>query len=95
VPDSENSLFMPNAEDNEAVSGVSGGFEERMRQRHHDPVSFDLRPGESATVEALRARRERESEEQPSPRCIHGYLEGKGCYLCDPDHPLRVKEGAS
>ena len=28
VSDSENSLFMPNAHDNEVVSGVSGGFEE-------------------------------------------------------------------
>ena len=23
----------------------------------------------------------------------HGYPEGKGCYLCDPDHPYRKKEG--
>ena len=28
VPDSENSLFMPNAHDSEVVSGLSGGFEE-------------------------------------------------------------------
>jgi hypothetical protein len=27
-------------------------------------------------------------------KCIHGYLDGKGCYLCDPRHPFRVKEGA-
>jgi hypothetical protein len=22
-------------------------------------------------------------------RCIHGLPRGKGCYLCDPDHPYR------
>ena len=26
--------------------------------------------------------------------CIHGYPEGKGCYLCDPNHPHRLKEAA-
>ena len=26
--------------------------------------------------------------------CIHNHLGGKGCYLCDPNHPLRVREGA-
>jgi hypothetical protein len=25
-------------------------------------------------------------------RCNHGYPRGKGCYLCDPDHPYRKKE---
>jgi hypothetical protein len=29
-----------------------------------------------------------------SVQCIHGYLEGKGCYLCDPEHPY-PKGGAS
>ena len=24
--------------------------------------------------------------------CIHGYPRGKSCYLCDPDHPYRVKD---
>jgi len=24
--------------------------------------------------------------------CTHGYLGGKGCYLCDPDHPYRKEE---
>jgi hypothetical protein len=27
-------------------------------------------------------------------RCIHGHPGGKGCYLCDPNHPHRLKEGA-
>jgi hypothetical protein len=37
---------------------------------------------------------------QHSPRrkqrfieCGHGYPRGKGCYLCDPHHPYRKKEG--
>lgn len=27
--------------------------------------------------------------------CSHGYEGGKGCYLCDPDHPYRKNGGAS
>jgi hypothetical protein len=27
-------------------------------------------------------------------KCIHNYFGGKGCYLCDPTHPYRIKEGA-
>lgn len=27
--------------------------------------------------------------------CIHGYAGGKGCYLCDPDHPCRQEQGGS
>jgi hypothetical protein len=26
--------------------------------------------------------------------CIHDYPGGKNCYLCDPNHPYRVKERA-
>jgi hypothetical protein len=35
-----------------------------------------------------------ESNEEDSSMgpCIHGYPAGKGCFLCDPNHPLRVKE---
>ncbi len=95
TPDSENGLFMPHVDDNEAVSGLSGGFEEGVRHHARGPVSFDLRPGESATVEELRARRRSENEEQPRSRCIHGYQKGKGCYLCDPNHPQRLKERAA
>jgi len=25
--------------------------------------------------------------------CIHGYPGGVGCYLCDPNHPYRLKQG--
>jgi hypothetical protein len=32
--------------------------------------------------------------EEPA-RCIHGYPRGKGCYLCDPDHPYRAKRGTT
>jgi hypothetical protein len=27
-------------------------------------------------------------------KCIHNHPGGKGCYVCDPDHPHRVKDGA-
>ncbi len=28
-------------------------------------------------------------------RCVYGYPRGKGCYLCDPDHPYRAKDGTT
>ena len=28
-------------------------------------------------------------------KCIHNFIGGKGCYLCDPNHPYRAKEGAA
>jgi hypothetical protein len=27
--------------------------------------------------------------------CIHGFRGGKGCYLCDPNHPYRLKQGGA
>jgi hypothetical protein len=30
---------------------------------------------------------------EKSTQCGHGYPRGKGCYLCDPDHSYRKKEG--
>jgi hypothetical protein len=27
-------------------------------------------------------------------KCIHDFAGGRGCYLCDPNHPTRIKEGA-
>ena len=70
------------------LSGLSGGFEERERPRNLDPVSFDLEPGESATVAELKRRRE-------TPKCIHGFAGGKGCYLCDLNHPYRAEGGGA
>jgi hypothetical protein len=28
-------------------------------------------------------------------RCMHGYPGGVGCYLCDPNHPYRLKQGGA
>ena len=28
-------------------------------------------------------------------RCIHGLRDGVGCYLCDPRHPYRLKQGGA
>jgi archaellum biogenesis ATPase FlaH len=32
-----------------------------------------------------------EGQEDHEPRCIHEFPGGKGCYLCDPEHPHRRK----
>lgn len=34
-------------------------------------------------------------EEEVIPLCIHDLPGGKGCYLCDPNHPYRLKEGVA
>jgi hypothetical protein len=59
-PDTENRLFKPQTGDKNAVSGLSGSF-----------------------------------EEEHTSLCIHGCPGGKGCYLCDREHPYRLKEAAA
>jgi hypothetical protein len=34
------------------------------------------------------------ASEDSEPLCNHEYPGGKGCYLCDPNHPYRLKEEA-
>ncbi len=36
-----------------------------------------------------------EEGDNDSVVCIHGYADGKDCYLCDPNHPYRLEEGAA
>jgi hypothetical protein len=45
---------------------------------------------DAGTSEAV----ESSSIEEPA-RCVHGYPQGRGCYLCDPDHPYRAKGGTT
>jgi hypothetical protein len=84
--DTENSVGKAKLDREERLSGVSGAFENRQRPCNLDPVSFDLKPEESATVAELKRRRE-------MPKCLHGFADGNGCYLCDPQHPYRLKSG--
>ena len=86
--DAENPVGKAKLDHEERLSGLSGAFEQRERHRDLDPVSSDLEPGESATVAELKRRRE-------TSKCIHGILGGKGCYLCDPNHPYRLKQGGA
>ncbi len=45
---------------------------------------------DGGTSEAANSR----SVEDPA-WCVHGYPRGKGCYMCDPDHPYRAKGGTT
>ena len=45
---------------------------------------------DGGTSEAVNSR----SVEEPA-WCAHGYPQGKGCYLCDPDHPYRARGGTT
>ena len=36
-----------------------------------------------------------EGQSDRQRECDHGYRDGKGCYLHDPDHPYRLKEGGA
>jgi hypothetical protein len=87
-PDNTNRIDKGKTGDKSLVSGLSGAFEDRERPRNLDPVSFDLKPGESATVAELKRRRE-------TAKCLHDFAGGIGCYLCDPNHPYRVKGGTA
>jgi hypothetical protein len=84
-PDNTNRVDKGKTGDKSLVSGLWGAFEEREPHRDLDPVSFDLEPGESATVAEFKRRRE-------TAKCIHDFADGNGCYLCDPNHPYRGKE---
>jgi hypothetical protein len=35
------------------------------------------------------------NDAHPAITCLHGYPEGEGCYVCDPDHPYRLEGGAT
>jgi hypothetical protein len=36
-----------------------------------------------------------EGQGDHEPRCDHGCRDGVGCYLCDPQHPYRLKQGTT
>jgi len=84
--DTENPVSKAKLDREERLSGLSGDFEDSERLRNLDPVSFDLEPGESATVAELKSCRE-------TPKCIHGFVGGNGCYVCDLNHPYRSNRG--
>jgi hypothetical protein len=50
------------------------------------------RPPEIANLQEEDARGRTGTE---GKMCIHGFAGGKGCYLCDPKHPFRVKSEAT
>lgn len=51
-----------------------------------------LRPVESDDLQEKRATGRTGGE---NVMCIHDHPGGKDCYLCDPEHPYRLKEGTS
>ena len=65
----------------------SGGAD-AAEPRVGKPVLQDAHPrgarGASASVDHLEGDQRRE--------CVHGYPDGEGCYLHDPDHPYRLEE---
>jgi hypothetical protein len=57
------------------------------------PLGKDANP-ELANSAYLREESQgcQEGQGDHAPRCIHGLVGGKGCYLCDPTHPHRLKQ---
>ena len=49
------------------------------------------RPTETADLQEEHASGRTGGEDE---MCIHGLRGGKGCYLCDPQHPYRIKSEA-
>jgi hypothetical protein len=74
----------------------SGELEEG--ESHIDkPDSLSLPPAQKAPIKdatRIKAASVPTVEEVgPLKECIHGYVGGKGCYVCDLDHPYKLKEG--
>jgi hypothetical protein len=57
------------------------------------PLGKDANP-EPANSAYLREEDQgcQEGQGDHGPRCIHGFPDGAGCYLCDPEHPFRRKD---
>jgi hypothetical protein len=52
-------------------------------------------PGRGITAPETGAVKGVRTKEKPAERCIPEFPGGKGCYLCDSNHPQRKMEGAS
>jgi hypothetical protein len=72
---------------------ASGVSPEREWLTYAEALGKDSKP-ESASSAYLREVGQgcQESQEGHGPRCIHGFPEGAGCYLCDPEHPFRRRQ---
>jgi hypothetical protein len=81
--DKPNSLRMPTTEDNPIKDANS------IKDARVPTVGEvgTLKRDESEAVKAANGGSLKE--------CGHGYPGGKGCYLCDPDHPYRKKVGTA
>jgi hypothetical protein len=75
----------------------------RMPPAGNDPVK-DARSVKDARVPALEKSGDlnhggvaatKDADRGNLKECGHGFPNGKGCYLCDPDHPYRKEGGAS
>ena len=72
---------VPDSQEKEDPSGLTG---ENGRNGH--------RPIEDSDLQEKRATGRTGGEQA---MCIHEYYGGIGCYLCDPQHPYRVKGGST
>jgi hypothetical protein len=75
---------------------------QETREEGHSPTAGTLGPvgplGKDAKDEPADSAYLREGGQgcqggqgDHEPRCIHEFPDGKGCYLCDPEHPHRHK----
>lgn len=62
--------------------------DEHLEHVEHLGVDEQLAEGEDAQ-DVQGAQENHLPEPERLVRCIHGFPNGKGCYLCDPDHPYR------
>jgi AAA domain len=61
-----------------------------------DPLGKDAgRGGENPVYMSEEGQGDQGCQGGHETRCKHGYLGGAGCYLCDPQHPYRLKQGGA
>jgi len=80
---SESGLDMPNRQDAQALATEC------------DPNAGEHLERSTRGENRVLLKGGQEVQEGYRQRCIHGYPGGVGCYLCDPKHPYRLKQGGA
>jgi hypothetical protein len=60
----------------------------------YSPYSANSEDDEEGKSKESKHSKDRSDTAEPVI-CLHGYPEGEGCYVCDPDHPYRHGGGAT
>jgi hypothetical protein len=90
----ESSLDMPNLQDaQETATGRERNAGEHLEQSTRGEMGTDANPEPANSAYLPEEGQQVQADNER--RCIHGLRGGMGCYLCDPRHPYRLKQGGA